>query len=33
MKAAGVVATQALKNGALDLIVGLGSGNLAGAMR
>jgi PTS system glucose-specific IIC component len=33
LKAAGVVATQALKNGALDLIVGLGSGNLAGAMR
>ncbi|EDZ99894.1 phosphotransferase system PTS EIIB protein [Burkholderia sp. H160] len=33
LKAAGVVATQALKNGAIDLIVGLGAGNLAGAMR
>ncbi|MFP4896927.1 glucose PTS transporter subunit EIIB, partial [Paraburkholderia sp. EG304] len=33
LKAAGVLATQALKNGALDLIVGPGSGNLAGAMR
>ncbi|MFP4893356.1 glucose-specific PTS transporter subunit IIBC, partial [Paraburkholderia sp. EG304] len=33
LKAAGVLATQALKNGAVDLIVGLGSGNLAGAMR
>ena len=33
LKAAGVVATQALKNGAVDLIVGLGAANLAGAMR
>ncbi|MCC8402418.1 PTS glucose transporter subunit IIBC [Paraburkholderia sp. MMS20-SJTN17] len=33
LKASGVVATQALKNGALDLIVGLSAGNLAGAMR
>ena len=33
LKAAGVAATQALQNGALDLIVGLGAANLAGAMR
>lgn len=33
LKAAGVAATQALKNGALDLIVGLDAVNLAGAMR
>lgn len=33
LKAAGVATTQALKNGAVDLIVGLDAANLAGAMR
>jgi PTS system glucose-specific IIC component len=33
LKAAGVPATQALKNGAIDLLVGLGAENLAGAIQ
>jgi PTS system glucose-specific IIC component len=33
LKAAGVPATQALKNGAVDLLVGLGAENLAGAIQ
>jgi PTS system glucose-specific IIC component len=33
LKAAGVPATQALKNGAIDLVVGLGAENLAGAIQ